>query len=159
MKMRIFVCMTSRVRTSIRFFFLLSFIMTAFCGCEKDESFFIELFSVSGKVCTDAEDMSPVSEIELVLAAYSLDDLGRTSPLGTKSSLSSSDGSYQLTLKSGEDLSGCYFVLTLSDASENREVKYAQFEQTIYLNKNSPSYSPFTKTYEVKDNDFKLKTL
>ena len=151
--------MASRVRTSIRFFFLLSFLMTAFCGCEKDESFYIEMFSVSGKVCTDAEDMSPVSEIELTLAAYSLDDLGRTSSLGTKSCLSSSDGSYQLTIKSGEDLSKCYFVLTLSDVSDNREVKYEQFEQTIYLRQNSPSYSPFTKIYEVKDIDFKLKTL
>ena len=145
-----------RTRANICIFLLLSVVLTVFSSCEKEDTFHVQLFSVSGIVCDEA-DMKPVPEIDMVLAAYSLDDLARNDALYTKSCLSSADGSYQLTVKTEDDLSGVYFVLALEDVSETREVKYEPFEQVLYMQKTSQSYSPFTKTYEVTDNDLKLK--
>lgn len=147
--------MSKRTWPNIRICFLLSVFLTALCCCGKEDPFRVEFFSASGLI-SDKNDGTPVSEINVVLSAYSVDDLSRTQPLFSKSCLSSSDGTYQVSMKSETDLSNAYFVFTLKDVSETRAVKYEPFERILYLQPTSQFYSSFMKSYEVKDNDFDL---
>ncbi|MDO5442286.1 MAG: hypothetical protein Q4G10_01310 [Bacteroidia bacterium] len=131
--------------------------MTAFCGCnEKEDVFEVGYFTVSGCIYDDSPETSPVEGVTVTITGYSVDDPGRTSPLYSNECVSGSDGSYQFSIISSENLGGLFFMFTVFDEAGWRTVHYEQAERQLYLSPTSSFYNSFMKIYEVKDNDFYL---
>lgn len=135
---------------------MLSFLMIALSGCNKDDDTFnVSFFSVSGCIYDDSGE-TPVQGVTVSITAYSVDDLDRTMPLYRDNCFSAPDGRYQFSINSSDDLSDSYFVFIVKDEASYRTPRFKEAEGLLFLSPNSVNYNSFMKTYEVKDYDFCL---
>ena len=142
---------------------MLSVLLTAACT-GKDDAYRVEFFSVTGVIydktagfdeITGAAEL-PVQGITVRMDAYASDDIGMESPVMSQKCYSSSDGLYQFSVKSDDNLFDMFFVFSLSDDTTYRETRYESEERVLYLSPASPFFNSSMKSYDVTGNDFSL---
>lgn len=123
---------------------------------EKDE-LFVDFFSVSGTVLDEAGNQ-PIQGITVQMDAYYLDDVNRDSPLLSYKCYTSSEGKYQFSVRSEENLLDVYFVFNLFDEFTFRDKKYESIEErSLFLSTGKGSFfNPVMNSYVVTGNDFLL---
>lgn len=155
--------MAIRARINILICIVLSVILTAACT-GKEYTYRVEYFSVTGIIYDKTAGFDeitgavklPVQGITVRMDAYASDDIGMESPVFTRKCYSSSEGLYQFSLKSDDNLFDMFFVFSLSDETTYREICYESEERVLYLSPASPFFNSTMKSYDVTGNDFYL---
>lgn len=131
-------------------------------SCNSQNSgdrFFVDFISVSGGVYEKLEDGTsvPIQGIEVRMEAFSSDDTGRLSPVISETCLTSSEGIYQFSVQSEENLFNYFFVFSVTDVSTLRDTHFSSEERYLYLSPGSSTcFNPIMNSYVVTGNDFLL---
>lgn len=138
-------------------------LFVAVTGCEgkdgKEEQFLVRSFSVSGTVYDSSESLPgvPLEDVTIDVSVYWYYNTERSGdPIYHEVLKTGADGKYEFFKRWLMTMQDVYYILKVSDDSQNRSVHFKSVEQELYLRPNTDAYDNILHSYNVKGNDFYL---